>query len=61
MSMRCISFVEYKQIHTKLLKIQCSYFYYRASDVILTQDDLIHSQFRLVVIDILNCDVNFDK
>lgn len=36
-------------------------FHYRAGDVVLTQEDLIHSQFRLVIIDVLNCNVDSNK
>lgn len=33
----------------------------RISDVVLTDKDLIHYQFRLVVINVLNYNVNFHK
>lgn len=36
-------------------------FNYRASNVVLTQEDIIHNQLRLIIIDVHNCNVNFDK
>lgn len=41
------------------LVITC--FNYRAGDVGLAQEDLVHGQLRFVVIDVLNCNVDFHK
>lgn len=47
--------------HATILDTEIPSVSYCISDVVLTEEDLIHGQFGLVIVDVLNCNVNLHK
>lgn len=57
---RCIKRLQQKsETSNLLLVIAC--FSYHANGVTLAEEDLVHDQLGFVVVDVLNCNVDFHK